>query len=81
MRKLLVLLVAAAFVVSFSMPAIAETSFYGQVRMKTYIASQDEDAGDDSDMNWVLDNGASRFGAKFKADDVSANVEIRPNKG
>ncbi len=81
MRKLFIVLAVAAFVVSFTIPAIAEVSFFGQVRMQTYMYSQDEDAGDDSDLNWDIDSGASRFGANFKAGDVSATVSMRPNTG
>ncbi|MBW1672892.1 MAG: hypothetical protein JRJ45_04470 [Deltaproteobacteria bacterium] len=37
---------------------------------------------DDSDLRWdVVDNGTSRFGAKFKWDSMSANIEIRPYSG
>jgi len=34
---------------------------------------------DETDVWWDLCQGCSRFGAKFKAGDVAANVEIRPN--
>ncbi len=34
---------------------------------------------DETDVWWDLCQGCSRFGARFKAGDVSANVEIRPN--
>lgn len=38
-------------------------------------------AYDETDVWWDLCNGCSRFGARFKAGDVSANVEIRPANG
>lgn len=36
---------------------------------------------DETDVWWDICAGCSRFGARFKAGDVSANVEIRPNNG
>jgi hypothetical protein len=84
MRKLLILVSAAALVVAFTLPAAAETSFYGNVRMWTGWESFDPDvAGQDSvdNTSWMLDTGSSRVGAKFKHDSVGANVELRPNNG
>ena len=87
MRKLLVLLSAVALVVAFTVPAIAadkSVSFYGQVWMDTFLEddSKEYNAGytfDDSDLRWDLnDNATSRFGAKFKWDSMTANIEIRP---
>ncbi len=87
MRKLLVLLAAVAFVVAFTVPAIAadkSVSFYGQVWFDTFLEddSKEYNTGytfDDSDLRWDLnDNGTSRFGAKFKWDSMTANIEIRP---
>lgn len=84
MRKLLILVSAVALVVAFTLPAAAEVSFYGNVRMMTFWTSFDADTpGADtvSDLDWTLDNGSSRFGARFKHDSVGANVEIRPPMG
>jgi hypothetical protein len=84
MRKLLILISAVALVVAFTLPAAADVSFYGNVRMFSYWTSFDPDvAGADtvSDLDWTLDRGSSRFGARFKQDSVGANVEIRPNLG
>jgi len=81
MRKLLILVSAVALVVAFTVPAAADVSFYGNVRMSSFWESFDPDvAGVDStsDLLWDLDAGSSRFGAKFKDGDVGANVEIRP---
>ncbi|MCJ7593615.1 MAG: hypothetical protein MUO52_02445, partial [Desulfobacterales bacterium] len=85
MRKLLVLLVAAAFVFTMALPAMAadkSVDLYGSVRVQTYILDADKEnngtAFDDSDLVWSLDDGSSRFGARFKAGDIGANVEIRP---
>ena len=86
MRKLLVLLSAVALMVAFTVPAIAadkSVSFYGRVWMDTFMENDSKEATgtnfDDSDLRWDMnDNGTSRFGAKFKWDNMSANVEIRP---
>jgi hypothetical protein len=81
MRKLLILVSAVALVVAFALPAAADVSFYGNVRMSTFWESFDPDvAGQDStsDLDWSLDNGSSRFGARFKHDSIGANVEVRP---
>jgi len=86
MRKLLVLLSAVALMVAFTVPAIAadkSVSFYGRVWMDTFIEDESKEKSglgfDDSDLRWdVQDNGTSRFGANFKWDSMSANVEIRP---
>ena len=86
MRKLLVLLSAVALMVAFTVPAIAadkSVSFYGRVWMDTFIEDYSKEATgtdfDDSDLRWDMnDNGTSRFGANFKWDNMSANIEIRP---
>jgi hypothetical protein len=83
------LLVAVVFMFGMVMPAAADTSFYGQVWFLTYI--QDTESADDGDpatpqrtddeLIWNMDEGSSRFGARFGGDVVSANVEIRPLGG
>lgn len=81
MRKLLILVSAVALVVAFTLPVAAEVSFYGNVRMITFWESYDPDTpGADtvSDLAWQLDDGSSRFGARFKEGAVGANVEMRP---
>jgi hypothetical protein len=87
MRKLLVLLSAVALMVAFTVPAIAadkSVSFYGRVWMDTFIEDYSKEKTglgfDDSELLWDVEgNGTSRFGAKFKWDSMSANVEIRPS--
>ena len=77
MKKLFVLLAAAAFVVAFTAPAFAaEWSFYGHARMTTFWI--DEDFGDwvragtfeddDMDLNHSL-QGNARIGANVKVSD------------
>lgn len=83
MRKLLILLAACALVGAFTLPAAADVSFYGQVNMTTGFTSLDEDwtGGDsDTDLDWELDVPViSQFGARFKHNSVSANVEFNPD--
>jgi len=59
-----------------------KVELYGSVRVQTYITDADKEttgtAFDDSDLTWSLDEGSSRFGARFQAGDIGANVEIRP---
>ncbi len=84
MKKVLITLVAAAFLCAFAVPAAAQTewSFYGSVRVETF--SYDDDAQsppapnafDDRDTTWSL-LGGSRFGADAKAGDVSGRIELR----
>lgn len=84
MRKLFIILAAVALVVSFTIPAAADVSFYGNVRMSTFWNNTDPGtpgSESDTDIFWDLDDSNSRFGAKFKSGAVSANVEIRPSAG
>jgi len=84
MRKLLILVSAAALVVAFTLPAAAEVSFYGDARMSTGWQSFDADvAGTDTvdNITWALDTGNSRLGARFQEGSVGGNVEIRPTSG
>jgi hypothetical protein len=110
MRKLIIVLVATAFVLGLCFSAMAqqrlfymekerlpvppakELEIYGSVRVMTYFADLDkENIGaqtlgvpptgfDDKDLTWALDDGSSRFGVRFRADKVGANVEIRPRE-
>jgi len=84
MRKLLILLSAAALVVAFTLPAAAEVSFYGDARMNTGWTSFDADvAGTDTvdNVRWGMDVGNTRFGAQFQEGSVGGNVELRPQDG
>jgi hypothetical protein len=86
MRRLLVLIAAVALAASFTVPAMAaekEVSFYGRVWMDTFMKDRSKELtgynDSDSDLLWNLqENGTSRFGANFKWDSMSANIEIRP---
>jgi hypothetical protein len=79
MRKLLIVLVAAAFVVGFTVPAIAaDWGFYGSSRMTTFMFSDSKELTgtgyDDDDLTWALQPN-SRIGAKVKAGDVGGHFE------
>ena len=79
MRKLLVLLSAVAFVVAFTVPAMAaDWGFYGSARMSTFMDSLSEEASatgyDDDDLTWAL-QGNSRLGASVKAGDIGGGFE------
>ena len=103
MRKLMIVLVATAFVLGLCFSATAQTRLfymereqlpvppvkeidvYGSVRVMTYIQDIDKESigtgvgtFDDRDLVWTLDDGSSRFGVRFRAGKVGANVEIRP---
>jgi hypothetical protein len=76
MKKLFVLLAAAAFVVAFTAPAFAaEWSFYGHARMTTFWVDQDfgdflNAAGEDDDLDLTHGlQGNSRIGANVKVSD------------
>ncbi|MFZ7112487.1 MAG: hypothetical protein ACOWYE_12460 [Desulfatiglandales bacterium] len=85
MKKLVIFMVAAAFVLGMTLPAMAaekEVSLYGSVRMMTYWQDKSKEAFDglhsDGDLVWDQDLGCSRFGAIFKSGDIGGHVEIRP---
>ena len=76
MRKLLVLLSAVAFVVAFTVPAMAaEWGFYGNARMATFFADVEPEGGDsDDDLQWDLQSN-SRIGANVKAGAIGGKFE------
>ena len=80
MRKLLVLLAAVAFVVAYTVPAIADGwSFYGHSRMSTFMDSKSKEVKggtgfDDDDLTWNL-QGNARIGATVKANAVGGGFE------
>ncbi len=90
MKKILIALLAVAFVGAMAMPAMAqdkaEWSFYGSARVKTFSYDDDKMSGlapnpgvngfDDRDTVWSM-QGTSRFGANVSAGDISGRVEIR----
>lgn len=78
MKKIAVSLLAVSLVVFFAVPAMAEVTPYGSMRLLTGWHTLDYAASgvdDDSDMYWELSD-ISRFGAKFKTGDISGHVEL-----
>jgi hypothetical protein len=63
-------------------PPSKSLDIYGSVRVMTYIQDKDAQASatgfSDTDLVWNLDDGATRFGVRFKEGKIGANVEIRP---
>ena len=85
--KKLTILIAAAALVCFSVPAMAvDWNFYGNARMATFWTSEDfgdglNDAGTDdkdSGLQWDL-QGNSRIGVNVKADHIKGQVELGLN--
>jgi hypothetical protein len=90
MRKLVVILAAAALVVAFTLPAMAQSewSFYGNARMWTEYKTFDKanlSAGliganpfsgidDEDELTWELQSN-SRVGASVKAGDIGGRFE------
>jgi len=79
MKKLLVLLSAVAFVVAFTVPAMAaDWGFYGSARMQTFMESDSKEITgtnfEDDDLAWAL-QGNSRIGANVKAGAISGRFE------
>jgi hypothetical protein len=80
--KKFTILIAALALVCFSVPAMADWSFYGSARMQTFWV--DTDLGDvplstgdddDNDLRWDFQTN-SRLGAKAKMDAVSGQIEL-----
>jgi len=76
MKKLLVLLSAVAFVVAFTVPAMAaDWGFYGSSRMTTFFSDVEPEGGtSDTDLAWDLQSN-SRIGANVKAGDIGGRFE------
>ena len=77
MRKLLIVFAAFAFVVAYTLPAMAaDWGFYGSARMTTFMDDVDPGGGaeSDADLTWAL-QGNSRFGATVKAGEVGGGFE------
>jgi hypothetical protein len=60
---------------------------YGHVRFRTFWNSLENERTlasgqleDDTDLDWSLNTGGSRFGVDFKQGDLSAKIEIRPQE-
>lgn len=82
MKKLFVLLAAGAFLVAYTVPAIAaEWDFGGNVMFRTFIESDDKTATgtghDDDDLLWGRDAGVS-FSGKVQSGDIGGYVQWRP---
>jgi hypothetical protein len=81
MRKLLIVLAAFAFVVAYTVPAMAasEFSFYGHARMLTFNTTVSEEASatgyEDTDLGWNT-SGSGRFGCRAKAGDIRGRWEV-----
>jgi hypothetical protein len=75
MRKLLVLLSAVAFLVAFTVPAVAaDWNFYGSARVNTFFSDVEPEGGDSStDLGWDLGN--SLYGANAEAGDIGGGIE------
>jgi hypothetical protein len=90
MKKLFMLLMAAALVVAFTIPATAadeiKWNWYGNARMQTFWESTDyRDSGttvggngstEDSDLTWKF-QGNSRIGFRVKGGPIGGRVELR----
>ncbi len=81
MRKLLIVLAAFAFVVAYTLPAMAasEWGFYGQARVLTFNTTKSKEATtwgtEDDDLTHVLSGSARTLGANVKAGDISGKFE------
>jgi hypothetical protein len=87
MKKLLVLLVAGAFVLGLTLPAMSaekeavDWGFYGNARFQTFSDSVEPKGGDkDTDLIWRLE-GNSRIGAKVKAGNIGGHFEYDSTPG
>jgi len=85
MKKFFIVLGMSILVLAIAAPAMADFTAYGSARMFTFMRDQSKEwtgtGYSDDDLQWELANGTSRFGIKFKKDDLSARVEIRPKNG
>ncbi|MEE9503636.1 MAG: hypothetical protein V3V90_00765, partial [Thermodesulfobacteriota bacterium] len=83
MRKLFVLLAAGAFLVAFTLPAIAaEWEFTGSSRMDTWMTSVDNVAPtlDDDDLMWNR-SVTTNIGATVEAGDISGGFNLWSDMG
>ena len=84
MRKTLIILSAVVFVLSFALPLMADEglSAYGNARMETFMHSKSKEYSgtgyDDDDLVWLPMYYTARIGFKYKREDVSGHVELRP---
>ena len=84
MKKFIVCLAVVAVVIAWTIPAMAETSLYGNARIETFMVNQTDEYSptgfDDSDLLWGVGNyvWTARLGFKFKNENLGGHVEIRP---
>jgi hypothetical protein len=77
MKKIAISLVALALALFLAVPAMADVTPYGSVRLGTFWQIHDQKAGAADDQDLVMPFGDfSRFGAKFKTGDISGHVEL-----
>ena len=76
MKKLLTLLLSAAFVLGMYLPAAAaEWDFYGNARVSTFYTDYDDGLGDTTELTHEL-QGNARVGSHVTTDYVDANFEV-----
>jgi len=83
MKKLIVILAVVAMVGAFTATAMADVDLYGSARFRTYYASVDSGtpgADSDDDLEWRM-GLLSRFGANFKSDKITGQVEMDARPG
>ena len=83
MKKLIVILAVIAMVGAFTATAMADVSLYGSARFRTYYASVDSGvpgADSDDDLEWRM-GLLTRFGAHFKSDKITGQVELDARPG
>jgi len=83
MKKLIVILAVIAMVGAFTATAMADVDLYGSARFRTYYADVDNGvagAESDKDLEWRM-GLLTRFGANFKSDKITGNVELDARPG
>ncbi|MDH3576006.1 MAG: porin [Desulfobacteraceae bacterium] len=83
MKKLIVILAVIAMVGAFTATAMADVDLYGSARFRTYYADVDSGvAGVDSDKDLEWRMGLlTRFGANFRSDKITGQVELDARPG
>ena len=84
MKKFVLLILALAMVVAFTVPTYAVTySFKGDARMDTYSVDRSKEITGFNDSNrdtlWAKNNSLSRFSVTAKSENIKGFIEIRPN--
>lgn len=81
MRKLLIVLAAFAFVVAYTLPAMAddEWDFYGSARILTFNVTKSKEVTkniEDEDFGHELSGSARTIGANVKSGDIRGRLEL-----